>query len=111
MAGHKDFMTMTHLHNTTFVCAAPDLERMVHILRTEVIPALRGDAESITMARVGSSGADAESVSVQFGFASEKAMNQWVHTRLTPVLTSLAGRHGERILPFSTVLEVIDHEL
>lgn len=104
-----------HIHNTTFVCSQRELPSLLGLLRGELIPSLLRDgyAKSPRLARVASvmpDAQDAESISLQFEFHTTADYTTWKRSRLPELETKLTSEFGEKVLLFSTLLQVLPHD-
>lgn len=104
-----------HIHNTTFVCAERDLPALLGLLRGSVIPALLrgGYALRPRLARVASAmpgAGEAESVSLQFEFETPASLAAWKRSHLPDARQAVNDKFGEKVLHFSTLLQVLPHE-
>ena len=103
-----------HIYNTTFVCSERDLPELLGLLRADVIPALldSGLALSPRLSRVASRLPEAdetESISLQFEFSEISALSEWKKSHLQEALTIIENKFGNRVLTFSTLLQVLPH--
>lgn len=98
------------LYNTTFTFHNPLREPIAEWLRTCWIPeATAAGMTSHTVARLMVEiDPEATAFAVQGHFPDEASANRWHDGRGAELLGTLSAKYGERILPFTTFMEVID---
>lgn len=101
------------LHNTTFIVSPAISEEFIGWIKSAFIPAIAkaGYLHDPLLTRIlppeeeGSS--DCESYALQFKAECHDDANRWIEDVAAGMLTAQQKRHGDKLLAFSTIMEII----
>ncbi len=98
------------LYNTTFTFHNPLLGSFSEWLRERWLPEAHaaGLTDSTVARLMAEIDPEATAFAVQGHFANEDAAEMWHDGRGAELLSELSARYGERVLPFTTFMEVIE---
>jgi hypothetical protein len=98
------------LYNTTFTFHSPLCEQLSVWLRDQWLPEARyaGLTDSTVARLLVELDPEATAFAVQGRFIDERSAILWRDGRGAELLADLSAKYGERILPFTTFMEVID---
>jgi len=102
---------MRYIFNTTFLVEEPLEQVWLTHLRTEYLPYLQAQkwCSDILFTQIKpETRQDGISFSLQLIFDSKETLQQYLQNEQERFLQSLHDRFGQRILPFSTLLEEVE---